>query len=115
MARNYILVTNTPSEFLKWIYLLVPQSRLAQFWQDLYRNVLLLVIPTELEIFWHDLYRKDLLLVISTEEVEIFWQDLYRKALLLIIPTVKTVPKNTSFQSLNFLPIFQKKWNVSMV
>ena len=47
--------------------ILIKQSRLAQFWQDLWGKTLVLVNPTDLEIFWQDLLRKVLVLANTTE------------------------------------------------
>ena len=69
------------------IFILLQQSRLAEFWQDLTVKALLLVNPTELEIFWQDLTAKALLLVNPTE-LEIIWQDLAAKALISVPATV---------------------------
>ena len=58
--------------------ILLRQSRLAQFYQDLAAKALLLVPPTELEIFCQDLAAKALILV-SLTELEIFYQYLADK------------------------------------
>ena len=82
-------IFQVPAEGLELVILdiLLRQSRLAQFYQDLLAKALLLVNATVVEIFYQDLLAKALLLVNPTVG-EIFYQDLLAKALLMVNPTV---------------------------
>ena len=102
ITTERLLIKNRPKKTYQYLsnlfifgrsprYISLPQSRLAQYYQDCNGEALVLVISTALEIFYQVFNRKALHLVISTEwtstALEIFYQFFNIKALLMVIPT----------------------------